>query len=48
MQTMGLNKAIGTLAMTNSVCQHDQVLRREDGNLLRRALEFAVEGQRMK
>ena len=34
--------------MANSVHWHSYVLRREDGHLLRRALEFKVGGQRMK
>ena len=31
--------------MANSVCWYSLVLRREDGHVLRRALDFEVEGQ---
>ena len=34
--------------MTNSVRWYNHVLRREHGHVLRRALDFEVEGQRMK
>ena len=34
--------------MANSVGWNSQVLRREDGHALRRALSFQVEGQRKK
>ena len=36
------------MAIANSVCWHGHVLRREDGNVLRRALDFEVEGQKKK
>ena len=39
----GLNETIDQFAMANSVCWHGHVLRREDGNVLRRALDFEVE-----
>ena len=45
---LGLNETIDQLAMANSVCWHGHVLRREDGHILRRALDFEVEGQRKK
>ena len=45
---LGLNETIDQLAMANSVRWYDHVLRREDGHILRRALDFEVEGQRMK
>ena len=45
---LGLNETINRLAMANSVRWHDLVLRREDGHVLRRALDFAVEGHRKK
>ena len=32
----------------NNVCWHCDVLRKEDGHVLRRALRFEVEGERMK
>ena len=45
---LALNKFIDQLAMTNSVCWHGHVLRREDGDVLRRALDLEIEGERMK
>ena len=42
---LGLNKTIDQLAKSNSVCCYGHVLRREDGNVLRRALDFEVESQ---
>ena len=42
----GLNDSIDQLAMANSVHWYGHVLRREDGNVLRRALDFQVKGQR--
>ena len=43
---LGLNETTGLLAMANSVRWHGHVLRREDGLVLRRSLDFEVEGQR--
>ena len=43
-----LKETMDQLAMTNSVRWHGHVLRREDGHVLRRALDFEVEGQRKK
>ena len=43
---LGMCEAIDQLAMANSVRWYGHVLRREDGHVLRRALEFEVEGQR--
>ena len=37
---LGLEEAIDQLAMANSVRWHGDVLRREDGHVLRRALDF--------
>ena len=45
---LGLNENIHQLAMANSVCWDGHELRREDGHVLRRALDFEVEGQRKK
>ena len=42
------SETIDHLAMANSVCSYDHVLRREDGYVFRRAYHFEVEGQRMK
>ena len=44
---LGLCETIDQLAMANSVRQYGYVLRREDGRVLRRALDFEV-GQRKK
>ena len=44
----GLNETIDQLAMANSVLWHGNVLRREGGHILRRELDFEVEGQRKK
>ena len=45
---LGWNKTKYQLAMANSVHWCDHVLRREDGHILRRALDYEVEGQREK
>ena len=45
---LGLNEKIDQLAIANSVCRYDHVLRREDGHVLRRAFHFEVEDQRKK
>ena len=41
---LGLNETIDQLAMANSVRWYGHVLGREDGHVLRRALDFVVEG----
>ena len=43
-----LNETIDQLAMANSVRWYGHGLRREDGHVLRRALDLDVEGQRKK
>ena len=43
-----LNETIEQLAIASSVCWYDHVLRREDGHILRRALNFEFECQRKK
>ena len=43
-----MNETIGQLAMANRVCRNGHVFRREDGHVLRRALDIEVEGQRKK
>ena len=48
MFVFGLNESIVQLAMANSVCWCEHVLRREDGHILRRALDFEVEGHGKK
>ena len=45
---LGLKEAIDQLAMANSDRWHGHVLRREDGHMLRRALNLEVECQRKK
>ena len=42
---LGLNETMEQLAMANSVRLCDHVLRREDGHVLRRALDLEVNGQ---
>ena len=44
MLMLGLNETMDRLAMANSVHCNGHVLRMEGGNVLRRALVFAVEG----
>ena len=45
---LGLNETIDQTAMANSDRWNGHVLRREDGHILKRALDFEVEGQRRK
>ena len=45
---LGLHETIGLLTMTYSFCWYGHVLRREGGHILRRALDFEVQGQIMK
>ena len=45
---LSLKKTIDQLTMANSVRWYGHVLRREDGHVLRRALDFEVEGQSKK
>ena len=42
----GLNEAIDQMAIASSVHWYGHVLKREDGDVLRRALDCEVEGQR--
>ena len=46
MLLLGLNETIHQSAMANSACWHGHALRREDGHVLRRALDGEVDGQR--
>ena len=48
MLMLGLNTAIDQLAMANSVRLYAHVLRKEDGHVLGRALDFEVEVQKKK
>ena len=43
---LGFNETIYQLAIANSVCWHDHVLRREGGHVLTRELDLDVERQR--
>ena len=45
---LGLSETIFHLAMAMSVRWHGHVLKREDGHVLRRRLDYEVEGKRMK
>ena len=45
---LGLNETIDQLAMASSVRWHCHSLRREDGHVLRIALDFDVEGEGKK
>ena len=48
MHKQGLKETIHQLAIANSVHWHGHVLMREDGHVLRRAVDHEVEGQRKK
>ena len=48
MSMLGLSETMDQLTTANSVHWYGRVLRREDGHVLRRALDFEVEGQRKK
>ena len=48
MSMFGLNETIDQLAMANSARWYGHVLRKEDGDVMRMALDFEVEGQRKK
>ena len=45
---VGLNETMDHFAIANSVRWYGHVLRREDGHVLRRALDFEFEGKRKK
>ena len=45
---LSLKESIDQLSMANRVCWYSHVLRREDGHVLRRALDFEVGGQMKK
>ena len=46
MLMLGFNETIDQLAMVDSVCWYGHVLRRDDGHILRRALD--LEGEKVK
>ena len=45
---LSLNDIIDLLAMADCACLYGHVLRSENVHVLRRALDFEVEGQKMK
>ena len=45
---LGMNETIDLFAIANCVRWYCHVLRREDGHILRRALNFKIEGHRKK
>ena len=45
---LGLSEIIDQQAIENSFCWYGHLLRREDGHVLRRALDFEAKGQRKK
>ena len=46
MQMLGLEEAVDRLAKANGIRWYGHVLKRDDGHVLRRALEFEVGGTR--
>ena len=48
MLMLGLNETMAQLAMTSSDHWYGHVLRREDGHVSRRTLDFDIDGQRRK
>ena len=48
MEMLSFSESTYQLAMANSMCWYWHVMRREDGHVLRRALEFVVDGQSSK
>ena len=42
---LGLKETMDQLAMASNVCWYGHVLRKEDSHVLRRALDFEVEGK---
>ena len=48
MLMMDLKETIDEIALANIVCRYGHVLRREDGHISRRSLDFEAEGHRKK
>ena len=48
MEMLGLRETAVQMAKANGVRWYGHVLRRDDGNVLRKALEFEVRGKRMQ
>ena len=46
MEMLGLKKTVVQMAKANGVRWYGYVLRRDDGHVLRKALEFEVKGKR--
>ena len=46
MEMLGLKETVVQMAKTNGVRWYGHVLRRTDGHILRKALEFEVKGKR--
>ena len=45
---LGLNETMDQLAIANRVRWHGHVMRRDNGHVMRRALDLKVQGQRKK
>ena len=48
MEMLGLKKAVVQMAKANGVRWYGHMLRRDDGHILRKALEFEVNGKRKR
>ena len=48
MEILGLKEMVVQMAKANGVRWYRHVLRRDDGDVLRKALEFEVEGKRKR
>ena len=48
MEMLGLNETVVQMAKANGVRWYRHVLRRDDGHVLRKALEFEVKGKRKR
>ena len=48
MEMLGLEESVVQMAKANAVRWYGHVLRREDGHVLRRALDFEVKGRRKR
>ena len=48
MEMLGLKETVVQMAKTNGVRWYGHVLRKDDGHVLRKALEFEVKGKRKR
>ena len=48
MEMLGLKETVIQMATTNGMRWYEHVLRRDDGHVLRKALEFEVKGKRKR